>query len=83
MGQETGNCGCKDYSLLKANTGIISIANGTSALDGTGAVTVLTAASGNGTTIKFHQDKSRRQERAGNQGYGKVFCIKRHRHLAI
>ena len=52
MGHDSGNCGCKDYSLLKANLGIATLLNGNSALDGTGAVTVLRSGTAKGTIVK-------------------------------
>ena len=53
MGQDSGNCGCKDYSLLTANLGIATLLNGTSALDGSGAIVpIFTAGNANGSFVK-------------------------------
>ena len=52
MSKESGDCGCKDYSLLTANTGIQTITSANNTMDGSGATTVITAGSANGTIIK-------------------------------
>jgi len=46
------SCDCNDYSLLTANTGIVSVSAANSSLTGAGASTVLTANGANGTIIK-------------------------------
>ena len=51
MPVRTNDCRCNDYSQLTANTGIASLTTADSGLDGSTAVTVLTAGS-NGTILK-------------------------------
>ncbi len=46
------DCGCNDYSLLTANTQISNITVGNTSLTGSGNVTAILTAGGNGTIVK-------------------------------
>jgi hypothetical protein len=52
MSNNADGCGCNDYSLLTANTGIAAISTANPLLTGSGATAVVTSGGTNGTTIK-------------------------------